>query len=99
MTAVATPPVQKNTGIDTKRYLLDMLRYCSGQSKLPYPDAPEPLGAEYMIDQPVANQIAIAVHDAIVVAGGKSRPVCQPMRPCDEARVRNAYIRRGLKAA
>jgi hypothetical protein len=80
-------------------YYSAMLRYCSGQSKLPYPNAPEPLGAVYGLDQHEADKIAREVHDAIEAAGGSSRPVCQPMRPCDVVRLRKAYTNRGLVAA
>jgi hypothetical protein len=79
-------------------YTIAVLRYCSGQTTLPYTDAPEPLGALYGLDRSDADQIAKEVHGSITKAGGNPLRVCRPMRPCDEARLDNAYTRRGLKA-
>ena len=93
MTATVTPP---HTTPKVAKYMIDMAKYLNGDTKLPYDNAPEPLGSSCGLDRPLANKIAKDMHAAFVAAGVTPRDVCREMRPCDEARVRNAYENRGL---
>ena len=94
MTAAAPPHPKANP----LGYYRAILRYCSGQTRLQYPGAPEPLGAEFMLHRADADRIATEVFEAMQLCGGKPLPVCREMRPMDEARLVNAYLRRGLIA-